>query len=339
MGNKKEKMKAISLVAKNQVQLKEISKPKKAAPEHLIIKMHACGVNAGDNAFIGGTFPPGSIPISFLDVCGVSGVGTVIETGEGVPDTYEGKNVTVYRSLKFSDNIIGTWSEYAQLHYLHCVILPDNVNIEEYSGSLVNIITPYAFLKQIEQEGHKGIICTAGNSATGIAMLGVCLAKNFPLISVVRNEEGRKELDLLGAKNIVMQSDISFKQQLNKTSKELKATAIFDGVGGEILNTIVDEIPFGSTVYAYGYLGGQTPFSFHTSILMKGITIKGFANFRTQTVQNPHNLEAALKDISSIIDMPHFKTKNGRKFSFEEIKEALMFSSTTGKKAVLYPSY
>ena len=175
-------MKIISLVAKNNVELKEVPKPEKAAPEHLIIKMRTCGINAGDKAFIGGAFPPGSIPVSRYDICGVSGVGTVIETGQGVPGAYKGKNVTVYRSLKFSENIIGTWSEYAQLHYLQCAILPDHANMEEYSGSLVNIITPYAFLKQIEQEGHKGIICTAGNSATGIAMLGICLANNFPLI-------------------------------------------------------------------------------------------------------------------------------------------------------------
>lgn len=331
-------MKVISLATKNSVQLKDVPQPGKAAPEHLIIKMEACGINAGDKAFIAGAFPPGSIPVSGFDVCGVSGVGTVIETGEGVPHAYKGKKVTVYRSLKFSENIIGTWSEYAQLHYLHCVILPGNVKAEEYSGSLVNIITPYAFLKQTEQEGHKGIICTAGNSATGIAMLGICLAKNFPLISIVRNEEGKKELEQLGAKNILVQSNVDFKQQLNQLSQELKATAVFDGVGGEILNTIIDVLPFGSTIYAYGYLGGQTSFSFHTSILMKGITIKGFANFRTQTVQNPHSLEAALEDISSIIDMPHFKTKTGKKFSFEEINDALVFSSSTGGRAVLYPS-
>lgn len=143
-------MKAITLIEKNIVQLKDVSLPEKAAPEHLLIKMEACGVNAGDNAFIAGVFKPGSIPVSQYNVCGVSGVGTVIETGERVPEVYKGKKVMVYRSLKFSENIIGTWSEYAQLHYLHCVILPHNVNAEEFSGSLVNIITPYAFLKQAE---------------------------------------------------------------------------------------------------------------------------------------------------------------------------------------------
>ena len=330
-------MKAISLATNNSVEFQHVPKPQKAEPGHLIIKMEACGINQGDKAFIGGTFPLGSIPVSLYNICGVSGAGTVIEIGSGVPEEYKGKNVTIYRSLKFSEKMVGTWCEYAHLHYLHCTILPDNVKMEDYSGSLVNIITPYAFLKQITEEGHKGIISTAGNSATGIAMLGICLAYNFPIISIVRTEVDKKELEELGAKNIVVQTDSDFKLYLKELSQKLETTAIFDGVGGEILNTIIEVIPFNSTIYSYGYLGGQTLLTIHTSILMKGITIKGFGNFRTKTVQSPQNLEKALKDISEIITMPHFKTKIGKKFKLEEINDALQFLSESGGKAVLYP--
>jgi NADPH:quinone reductase-like Zn-dependent oxidoreductase len=122
-------MNAVCLTSNNSVVLQDVPKPEKPEHEHLIIKMETCGINAGDKVFIGGGFPPGFGPVSLYDICGVSGVGTVIETGAGVPDEYKGKNVTVYRSLKFSDSIIGTWSEYAKMHYLHCAILPDNVNM------------------------------------------------------------------------------------------------------------------------------------------------------------------------------------------------------------------
>lgn len=331
-------MKAICLTSHNNVELQDVPRPEKAKQGHLLIKMEVCGINAGDIAFIGGAFPKGSIPVSRYDICGVSGVGTVIEVGEGVPSTYKGKNVTIYRSLKFGENIIGSWSEIAHLPYQHCVILPDHVNMEDYSGSLVNIITPYAFLKQITEEGHKGIVCTAGNSATGIAMLGICISNSFPIISIVRTKEGKKELEELGAKNIIIQSDNDFKLQLKELSQQLKTTAVFDGIGGEVLNQITDMLPLNSTIYCYGYLGGKTPLTLHTSILMKGITIKGFSNFRTQTIQNQLLLEKALIDISEIIFMPHFKTKAGKKFRFNEIHDALRFSSPTGEKALLSPS-
>lgn len=329
-------MKAICLTANNGVQLQHITRPTRAAQGHLLIKMEACGINAGDLALIGGAFPKGSIPVSLYDICGVSGVGTVMETGDGVASTYKGKKVAIYRSLKFDENIIGTWCETAHLPVEHCVILPD-VNMEEYAGSLVNIITPYAFLKQITEEGHKGIICTAGISATGIAMLGICVANNFPIISIVRTQDAKNNLVALGARNVIVQTDADFKQQLKGLSQQVSATAIFDGVGGAILNEMVDVLPFNSTIYCYGYLGGKTPLTIHTSILMKGITFKGFGNFRTKTVQDPQLLQKALTDIASIIDMPHFKTNAGKKFSFEEVDAALSFSSANGGKAVLYP--
>jgi len=329
-------MKAICVTAADGIQVKDVPQPVTAAPGHIIIKMAACGINPGDKAFIGGTFPGGGVALSKYDIYGVSGAGRVTDIGTGVPDSYRGKNVTVYRSLQASEDTVGTWSEYAQLPYRDCAILPDGVAAADYNGSLVNIITPFAFLKQVIAEGHKGIICTAGTSATGIAMLGVCVAYDFPLVSIVRDEDGKKELEALGAKHVVVQADGDFKAQLKEMTQALSATAVFDGVGGEILNVIIDVLPVDTTIYCYGYLGGKTPLTIHTSMLQRGLTIKRFSNFRSETVQQ--HLDEALADIGKIIHLPHFKTKVGKKFKLEEINEALQYTDANGGKPVLYPA-
>jgi NADPH:quinone reductase-like Zn-dependent oxidoreductase len=329
-------MKAISLTAGNGIKLQNVPRPERAEPGHLIIKMDSCAINPGDKAYIGRTFPIG-IVLSLYDIYGVSGAGTVIETGANVPEAYKGKNVAIYRSLKPSESIVGTWCEYSHVHFLDCVLLPDSAKLEEYSGSLVNVITSYAFLKQISNEGHKGIISTAGTSATGIAMLGICLAYDFPIISIVRNEENKKQLEALGAKNIVVQNDSNFKLHLSEMSQKLGTTAVFDGVGGDVLNKIIEAIPNNSVIYCYGFLGGGTALIIHTSLLMRGIAIKGFSNFRTQTVRDLQDLGKALKDISGIITMPHFSTSIGKKFKLEQINEALQFVSERGGKAILCP--
>ena len=328
-------MKAIIITDKGQVALKDVPQPESAVNGHIIIQMQAMGINAGDRFFISGGFPPGFFPVSQYDIAGVSGVGKVTAIGDDVPERYLNKYVTVYRSLLYSDSQIGTWSEYAHLPYLECAILPEDIDPEFYSGSLVNIITPFACWKQAIQEGHKGIINTAGNSATGIAMLGICIDADIPVISIVRNQEGKHELEELGAKHVLVQSESGFKDHLKDLSEQLKTTAVFDGVGGAALNDMIDVISPGSTVYAYGFLGGNIPLSFHTSLLMKGLTIKGFNNFRTGTVQDHGKLEQTLNDISRMIHMPHFRTKNGKEFTFEQISEALSYSSKNGEKTVL----
>ncbi len=319
----------------NIVELKDVQFTEKASNEHLIIKMESVGINLGDFIFIKGMFPKGFSPDSLYDICGVSGAGKVIEIGENVPKEYMGKNVCVYKSLIFSNNIIGTWSEYSQMHYLSTVILPDNINLEEYSASLVNSITPYAFLKQIKKEGHKGIIATAGNSATGRAMLGICIAYDIPIISIVRNEASKCELEKLNAKNVLIESSDDFEKKLEEKANEMKTTAVFDGVGGKLISKVANVLPMNSTIYSYGFLGGNESLSIHTSkILMKGMQIKGFGNFTSETVKDLNKLEIALKDLSKIIDMPHFKTKIGKKFPLKDFEKALNFHSKNGEKAI-----
>lgn len=328
-------MKAITITGKGQVALNEVPQPQKASSGHVIIKMKAMGINPGDKFLIGGNFPPGMFTQSKYDIAGVSGVGEVVAIGENVPGKYSGSLVAVYRSLTEGD-IIGTWSEYAHLPYLQCAVLPGAVDPDDYAGALVNIITAYAAYKQALKEGHRGIVITAGNSATGKAMLGFALDAGMPVISIVRNQQGKQELERLGAKNILIQGTEGFQQQFTTLTAALQATAVFDGVGGDLLSGIIALAQAGSTIYAYGFLGGATPVSFHTGLLTKGIAIKGFSNFKTETVQDHQQLAGALNDISRVIHQPFFKFDAGKRFRLEEIDEALSFVSSNGSKAVLY---
>jgi NADPH:quinone reductase len=330
-------MKAICITPEKGLRQEETPQPEKAAPGHLLIKMTASAINPGDKAFITRPLPPGSVK-SLYNIYGVSGAGTVIEAGEGVPAAYRNSNVAMYRSLHYSDKMVGAWSQYTHMHWLDCVILPPGENPAAWSGSLVNIITPYSFIRQTQAEGHKGILSTAGNSATGVAMVGMSIAYHFPLISIVRNGEGKEKLQALGATHVVALDDPNFAPQLKEMAASLETTAIFDGVGGSILNKIIDPVPNNSTIYSYGYLGDDIPFTAHTRTLTaKNISFRPFANIRTQTVMDPESLEQALAAIGKIIHMPHFKTRPGKTFPFASIAEALAFEDKAGGKAILDP--
>ena len=326
-------MEAICIVPNEGVKIKKVPRPEDPPAEHLIIRMNSSAINPGDQAFVNRPLPPGSVN-SLYNVYGASGVGQVIAAGEGVPDHYLRKYVTMYRSLRYSSTMIGAWSEYTQMHFLDCAVLPDTENPESYSGSLVNMITPYAFYKQAFAEGHKGIISTAGSSATGIAMLGMSIAYKFPLISLVRNQNSKKKLEELGATHVIV-DDNKLVPGLRELSSQIQATAVFDGVGGSILNKIIEALPNNSTIYSYGYLGDDPLNVQMRTLTAKGISIKPFGNIRTATVQNPENLKNALKEIADIIHMPHFKTPVGKKFRLSEIEEALIYKSENGGKAVL----
>jgi hypothetical protein len=89
-------------------------------------------------------------------------------------------------------------------------------------------------------------------------------------------------------------------------ASQSKPTAVFDGVGGALLKGLTNVLPTASTIHAQGFLGGTEPLSFHTSLLMKGTTIKGFSSFNTETVKDPEKLAHALDEIGQMLHSPHF---------------------------------
>jgi NADPH2:quinone reductase len=328
-------MNAICKLPDGGVELRQVPKPENAHPEHLLIKMKYSAIGHGDKAFLNQPLPPGSVE-SLYGIYGASGVGEVLDTGASVPQHYLGKHVTIYRSLHNSKALVGCWSEYVHIHWLDCVIIPEDAKPEEYSGSLANVVTPYAFRMETLKEGHTGIISTAGTSTTGIMMVGIARKLGFSLISIVRTQAGKRLLESLGATHVVVQEDADFEVRFKELAFQLNTTAVYDALGGTTLNRIIDLLPNSSTIYSYGFLDDDVPLTIlMRQILFKRLTIKSFGNINTQTVRDPKQLAEALNIISGIIGMPHFKTNVGQKFKLQDIDPAIAYTPKGTDKAVL----
>jgi NADPH:quinone reductase-like Zn-dependent oxidoreductase len=197
-------------------------------------------------------------------------------------------------------------------------------------------MTAYAFLEEITAEGHKGVIVTAGNSATGYAMASLARRRNIPAIFLVRTEAARETLRQKGVQHVIVTSE-GFTDTLGTLSAELGTTAVFDGVGAELLGRIAPTLPLNSTIYFYGFLGGgNTPAAIHTALfMMKNLTLKRFSNFESRTVKEQGKLIAALKTLEGFIADQMFTTKVGKEFTFDQIDQAMAYESHEGAKAVL----
>lgn len=116
----------------------------------------------------------------------------------------------------------------------------------------------------------------------------------------------------------------------------LGATAVFDGVGGELFGRIVPALPEGATVYVAGIMGASTPAVFSTMhIVASNLTIKRFSVLETATLLHPEKLAAASRDIETLIDDPLLATRIGAEFRFEQIDEAMEYDSSAGLRPVL----
>ena len=329
-------MRAICVTAGRELELREVPEPRDPPPGHLLVRIETAAINHGDKTFLKQTNTAGPVlPRSVHDIWGASAVGQVVGAGSGVANGYVGRHVAVYRSIGRGPDTVGLWSETAQVPYTACLRLPDGVDPHDYSGSLVNIITAYAFLQTAAADGHRGVMATVGNSATGRALAALARSKGTAALLLVRSSSAKADLERHGIENVIVVDGDSRMEAAGERAMELGTTAIFDGMGGGGLSRVLPHLPQRSTVYAYGFLAGPDPVSFPSALLMsKDLTLRRFSNFESPTVRNPSSLAEAMRDLEAVADDPLFHTRVGRTFGLEEFDAAMAYETGAGAKAV-----
>jgi NADPH:quinone reductase len=330
-------MKALCVTSARALEVRDVPLPADPPGGHVLVDMEACAINPGDKAFLAGPLAGGHVvPTSRYDVWGASGVGVIVAIGVGVPAHLLGRTVAIYKSLSWSSDTIGLWCERAQVPYTCCVVLPTHVRARNYCGSLVNVMTAYAFLSEVRAAGLQGVIVTAGRSATARALASLTRRSNMPAIFVTRDAATEPRVCEAEAEHVLASTDGHFESRLAAVAAQLGTAAVFDGVGGALLSRIAPNLPMNTTIYCYGFLGGPTPVSFPTSLIMaKNLTLRRFRVYESTTVKNPYLLGRAIKDIADIIDDDLFETAIGREFCLDEVDNAIAFEGKGGGKAVL----
>jgi NADPH2:quinone reductase len=310
-----------------------------APPGHLIAEIQGAAINHGDKSFLinPGAAGPRALNRTY-DIWGASAAGTVLAVGEDLSPELVGRGVAIYRSLSKSAQTLGLWSEQILVERTSCVVLPESASPVDYSGSLVNVITAYAFLEQIAVESQKGAIVTAGISATGLGMAALTRKRSVPAIFLTRSEDAAAKLRSHGVEHVLITSDKDFESELGKLAAELGTTAVFDGVGGELTSRIAPTLPMYSAIYFYGFLGAAAPVTISSLLIMaKNLVLKRFSNFASDTVAGPQRLTAAITYLEGVIDDPLFHTRVGKEFAFAHIDAAMAHEATPDAKAVLVP--
>ena len=219
-------MKAICVTPDRVLELREIPTPTEPPPGYLLVDIEACAINLGDKTFLKSPqVAGGKLDARVHDVWGASASGRVVAVGPGVPLAYAGSQVAIYRGLQRDLPVLGLWCERAQVPYRTCLPLSQHLSTKEYSGSLVNVMTAYAFLEQAVAEGHAGVIATAGNSATGLALAALARRRRIPAIFLVRTPAARAELQRRGIEHVIVNQEGG---ELADLAARLGATAVFD---------------------------------------------------------------------------------------------------------------
>ena len=177
---------------------------------------------------------------------------------------------------------------------------------------------------------------TVSPTACALALAALARQKKIPVLYLVRSEDTGEELRALHFEHVLVTSDDDFDAKFERLAEELKTTAVFDGVGGELITRIAPRLPRNSTVWFYGFLAGAAPVSVPSATFMaKNLTMKPFSNFNSATVRDASKLREALEYLQTQIADPLFRTKIGKTFRLDKIREAMAYETKPGAKAVL----
>lgn len=333
-------MKSLCVTESRSLELRDIPAPTAPPSGYINVRITAASINHGDITFL--KQPAAALKAlasgeRIHEVWGASAAGTVLQVGANVPSSYSGRKVAIYRGLKPDDPALGLWCEIVQVPWETCCILPDGLDAKDYSGSLVNIGTAYAFLEQAIAEGHKGILVTAGNSATGRAMVVLARRRGIPILAIVRSDNAKEDMVKVGveAGHVLSSSHPDFLHDLEQTARQLSTTAVFDGVGGALISKMLPALAPQSTVFFYGFLSGAEMVQFHSAVFMpKNLSMKRFSNFHTVTVKD--KLGEMLRDLEECVENTLFRTSIGKEFKPEEIKDAMAYEGGGKKAAVIF---
>lgn len=329
-------MKAICVTESRSLELRDIPSPSAPPSGYMNVSIAAASINHGDKTFLKARTTL-SFGARLQDVWGASAAGTIVQVGANVPSTSLGRKVAIYCNLKPDAPVLGLWCETVQVPYETGLLLPDHVDAKDYSGSLVNVVTAYAFLEQAAAEGHRGLIATAGNSATGRALAVLAQRRRMPILLIVRSEKAKEEMLKTGVEveSILSSSHPTFERDLEQKARDLGTTAVFDGVGGALISKLLGVLPARSSIFFYGFLSGAEKIEFPSTIFMrKDFTMKRFSNFNSVTVKE--KLGEMLKDLEGCIEHPMFRTSLGREFELEEIEAAMEYEGGSKKSVLLF---
>lgn len=287
----------------------------------VLVKMHASPINPSDLAFIKGGY---GIKKPYPVVPGFEGSGVVVAAGKGIlPKLWLGKRVACTASSKLN----GCWAEYMITEAASCVPPGKKTSLDQASMMFVNPMTALAFFdihKKRAQSGLKSgaIINTAGASALGKMVIKLGERKNIPVISVVYKNEQVEMLKNEGAKHVLNSNDTEFENQLKELAEKLHATLIFDAVGGNLVQRLLNCAPKGSELIVYGRLSGEPCEIDPGKLISTGNRINGF--WLTEWLHEKNIIQLLLNTVKiQRLIRSELSTKIHTDFPPEKISEAI----------------
>ncbi|MEL6559562.1 MAG: zinc-dependent alcohol dehydrogenase family protein [Bacteroidota bacterium] len=301
------------------LKVKDIEMPE-PGPGEIRIKVSTCNINPSDVMFVQGLY---GIRPKLPAVGGFEAAGIVDKCGEGV---------SLPQGMRVIFTAIGVWQEYVILPAKQVIPAPEGMSDEVACQAFVNPFTAYGMLDIAGLEAGQFLMLTAGGSAFSKFVTQMAAKRGIKVVSTVRRDDLKEELKNLGAFAVINTETQDLIKEVRTLTEKNGVDYIFEAVGGKAGAIAMECLKNGGTMMVYGLLSLKpTPVN-NGLILFKDLTIKGFWLTTWIMGLSKEQMMEVTKNVFGSLTTEQLKTATEKKYSLEEVVDAIKHSETPGRK-------
>lgn len=220
-------------------------------PTDVLVKIEAAGIN-----FIDTYQRSGLYQITLPATLGLEAAGTVEEVGADVTRFNQGDRVA-YNSVP------GAYADYASVPEDKLVALPEGVSFNEGAAAMLQGCTAH-YLSQSTYPIKDGESCLIHAAAGGVGLLLIQMAKmsGAYVIGTVSTEEKAQLARDAGADEVILYSQVDFKDEVMRITDNKGVNVVYDSVGKSTFESSIDCLqPLGYMVLFGNASGPVTEFN------------------------------------------------------------------------------
>ncbi len=282
-------MKAVVLEAVNQaVTIKEVPDLQAAAGE-AIVRLRAAALNHRDVFIQQGRYPGIKLPI----ILGSDGSGIVSAVGEGVPESWLGREVIINCSHNWGENerfnsknykILGlpddgTFAEYIKIEAQYLVPKPSHLSFEAAAALPLAGVTGWrALMSRAKLQPNEKVLITGIGGGVALLVLQFAVATGAEVWVTSGSDDKIAQAVALGAKGGVNYKDDSWAKNLLTAAGADRSgyfDVIIDSAGGQGFTKLIDVAAIGGRICFFGGTTGNITELVPPKIFFKHLDILG----------------------------------------------------------------
>ncbi|MGI5142732.1 zinc-dependent alcohol dehydrogenase family protein [Streptomyces sp. CA-106110] len=288
-------------------------------------------VNPSDLLYVRGYYA--GVEAHFPAPTGFEGVGIVETVGQGVKDVAEGQRVSVVNGPG------GNWAEYAVVPAGELFLVPDEIPDDQVASFVINPASAILMVRHVlAVPKGEWLLQSAAGSELGRMIIRLAKRDGIRTVNIVRRRESAAELERLGADVVIVSTEGPIDEQVRRMIDPEGVKYAIDPVVGETGTQIFKSLSEDGRMLVYGSLTrepiriGDDPRYILAGRRTLEVYWLGYWLPRLTDAQR----EQLSRDIADLMREGIVETSPGRKYSLDQIHEAVTQAEEKGRQGKVF---